>query len=298
MTTAATPRRAIALQLTASALFAVMATCVGAAHQREPTLHTLVASAGRASVNLVFLLVIAQIEARRSGRAARDLLLGDGRPALWARGGLGAISLLSYFTALSHLGVGEAAFLNNTSAVWVAAVAPFALGEPTSGRAWFAIGASLVGLALLGHPRPEAGDWLGRIAGLISGVGAAGAYLSVRRAARTNHPITIVFYFTALATAVCFSGIAYLGLTLPRDPAVLLLLTGAGLSATLAQLVMTEAYRSGPAATLAATGAASPLLTALLGWAVLGQVPDHNALWGIALLTVSSVVLPFLMTRP
>ena len=269
--------------LLASACFSVMAALAGGAHRLDPGLSTLVASTMRAAVNLVVLVLL-------SARTPRALF-GDGRPALWVRGGLGAVSLVTFFGALGRLGIGEASFLNGTSTMWVAGLAPVVLHERTRPAVWVAILGSLVGMALLVQPR--GGDLVGRVLGLTSGLMAAGAYLSVRRAAASNGPVAIVFYFTLVATAVSLAGTLVTGATWPSDVRVVGLLAGAGLAATAGQLTMTAAYQSGPAAPIAAAGAAGPLFTTMLGAGLLGQVPDGRAVLGMAILMFAAIGLPF-----
>jgi S-adenosylmethionine uptake transporter len=273
--------------LAGSGLFAVMATCVSLAHRHDPTLSTAVTSAVRAGVNLLLLVVL----------SARDprALLGDGRAALWARGVFGGVAMLTYFAALETLSAGEAAFLNQTSAVWVALGAPLLLGERVGGVAWAAVLGSVGGVALLAHPREA--DGFARFLGLFSGLSAAAAYLSIRRAGTTNGPRVVVFYFTLVSTVLAVTVALATGAPLPRDAVTLALLTAAGVSATFAQLLMTEAYRVGRAAPVAAAGAASPLITTLLAWLVLGQVPDVRALAGMGVLCVTGVAMPFYAGR-
>lgn len=275
--------------LLAAAGFATMATFAGAAHALDPGLSTLVTSAARSAVNLVALLLLSLPDPRR--------LAGDGRRSLWTRGVLGACSLLTYFAALAWVGIGEAAFLNQTSAVWVAVLAPMVLGERTGRLTWVAVLGSLVGVALLAQAREVPGDLAGRVAGLASGLFAAGAYLSIRRASATNTPLTIVFYFTFIASIVSTGLVLVTGAALPRDPAVWGCLVGSGLAATGAQLLMTEAYRTGRAGPVAAAGAAGPLLNTLAGWIVLAQVPDARAGVGMAVLLLTGVALPFAAAR-
>lgn len=283
--------RGVLLMTACSLMFATMATFVGAAHARDPNLSTLVTSAFRAGVNLLALVVLARGDLR--------LLLGDGRRALWIRGVLGGLSLVTYFSSLAHLGVGQAAFMNQTSAVWVALLAPVLLGEPTARTVWFAVGCSLVGVALLAEPSPDlSGELLGRGMGLASGLCAAGAYLSVRKAGATNRPITIVFYFTLVAALGSGTAAIALREPVPQDPVTLACLVGAGIAATFGQLIMTEAYRIGRAGPIAAAGAAGPLFSTLLGWLVLGQAPDARAAAGMALLLFSGIGLPLLAARP
>lgn len=285
---AAPPRsdsvRAIGRMLGSCLFFGLMAVAVAAAHRRDPGLSSIVASLFRSGVNVLALLVLVRFDLRA--------LWGDGRPALWARGLTGAVSLLTYFGALARIGVGEAAFLNQTSAFWVAALAPWLLRERTPARTWLAILGSLVGLSLMAPVGPAA--WSGRLLGLASGLSASLAYLSVRRASDSNTPATIVAWFTGMGTLVSLGGTLLLGLPLPEDPVVLGLLVAAGLFATMGQLWMTQAYQLGPAAPVAAASAAGPLVATVLGALVLGQLPDPRAGAGMALLLVCAVALPLL----
>lgn len=268
-----------------AALFAAMAICVGMAHAREPGLSTFMSSAVRSVVNLVMLFALERGSARR--------LLGDARPALWVRGILGAVALLTYFAAIPHVSLGEAAFLNQTSAVWVALVSPWLLRQRVGAAAWVAVAASLLGVALLGRPQGPDSDALGRSLGLLSGLAAAGAYVSITKAAVTNAPVTIVFWFTLVGSVASLFLVVATGAQLPQDLTTGAWLLAAGVAATVAQLWMTAAYRDGHAASVAAAGAAGPLLTALAGWAFLNQIPGDQARVGMALLLLSSSVLPF-----
>lgn len=269
----------------ACVLFAVMATSVALAHARSPGLSTFVSSAVRSATNLLLLVAMARGDVRA--------LLGDARPALWVRGFSGGAALITYFAAIEHLSVGEASFLNQTSAVWVVAAAPWTIGERPGLLAWIAVLGSMGGVALLAHPRPGEADAVGRALGLLSGLCAAGAYLSIRKAAASNRPAVIVFYFTLVSTIASFALIAATGAALPTDPITWAWLVLAGAAATWAQLVMTEAYRVGNTAAVAAAGAAGPLFTTIGGWLLLGQVPDAAGAVGMAILLVSSVVMPF-----
>ncbi|MCB9681054.1 MAG: DMT family transporter [Alphaproteobacteria bacterium] len=281
--------RGLAAMMAASASFAAMAICVSATHRLAPEVGTFAISTVRAVVNLAVLAVLVRGDLRA--------LVGDARPALWVRGVLGASALLCHFHALGHIGAGEAAFLNQTSAAWVAVLAPLWLGERTRGWVWVAVAGSLVGMALLAHPRPELGDLTARWIGLSSGLFAAVAYVSIRTASATNRPTTIVFWFTWIAAVAAGLGAWLVDAAWPSTPAVWALAVGSGVFATLGQLFMTTAYKLAPAAPIAAASAASPLMTAVLAALLLDQVPDATGLAGMAVLLTSAVALPWMQTR-
>jgi drug/metabolite transporter (DMT)-like permease len=286
-TAPADPRGAVVRMLIGCLFFAFMALFVGLAHRADPQLHTVVASLFRALGNFLLLFVIARGRVRE--------LIGDARPALLARGIWGSLSLLCYFGALERLDIGPTAFLNQTSAVWVAILAPLFLGEKTRKATWFAVLGSLLGIALLGDPR-HADPW-GIVLGLASGLLSSFAYLSVSQAGKTNGPIAIVGWFTLTASVLTGAWTLAFDLPIPHDPRVLTLLCGAGFAATLGQLAMTRAYQLGAAAPVAAAGAAGPLFTTLLGGLVLHQLPTALGVLGMVLLSLTAVALPLADAR-
>ena len=278
--------RASGIMLLGCACFAVMSLAIGFAHAAQLDLSSTASSAVRSVVNLVVIVGLAR------GRAV--LLWGDRRPSLWLRGAAGALALLTYFSSLSRVGIGEAAFLNSTSTFWVAALAPLVLGERGRPLVWAAVVASVVGTALLAAPREGVHDTAGRLLGALSGVAAAVAYLGVRRSAASNPPLVVVFYFIAASTLACLVLAAVTPVAWPRTPGVWLHLGLAGLAATAGQLLMTRAYQLGPAAPIAALSTATPLLTAGAGLLFLGESPDPAARLGMLVLAGFGVGLPLL----
>ncbi len=277
-------RAGIVYMLLSCCFFAVMAICVAFA-QRDVSLDPAMTSAVRATVSAVLLVGLVRGDLR--------LLLGDGRPALWVRGFAGGAALLTYFYSLSSLGVGEAAFLNQTSGLWVALLAPLVVGEPTFRWVWIAGALSLTGMGLLAHPRHDA-ELAARLLGLSSGVAAAVAYLAIRAGGRGLRAETMIFYFSTIGAALSLVLVVVRGAGLPRAPETWGWMFGAGAFATLGQLTMTRAYLLAPAAPMAATSAAGPLIAALLGWWWLDQSPDVAGMVGMALIFLASVLLPLL----
>lgn len=281
--------RAVTAMLVSCVCFTAMSAAIGEAHAQEPALSSTASSAVRSGVNLLVIVAMA--------RGNVNHLLGDRRAALWGRGLAGATALLTYFAALTRVGIGEAAFLNNTSTFWVAAFAPWVLDERARPLVWFAVLGSVVGVALLGAPRDGVSDLLGRGLGAVSGVAAAVAYLSVRKASSSNPPEVIVFYFIAVSSIVCMFLALFTPVTWPSAPGTWAWLAFAGLAATGGQLMMTRAYQWGPAAPIAALSTATPLFTALVGVLVLGESPDGYALAGMACLAGFGVGLPLFDAR-
>jgi drug/metabolite transporter (DMT)-like permease len=162
------------LLVLASLLFAAMAVCAKEAARHLP---------GAEIACLRFILGAATVLGLA---AARVLRLRAYNPwALLLRGTLGGSGVLLYFMAISHLPVGVATLLNNSSPLFVAVFSWLFLREPFSVRTLFALMLTSLGVVLvvLGNA-PAAGGpalslkWV--LMGLGSAVFAGGAVTTMR----------------------------------------------------------------------------------------------------------------------
>ncbi|MBW8848138.1 MAG: DMT family transporter [Burkholderiales bacterium] len=163
----------------------------------------------------------------------------------------GVTSLCLWFYAIGHLPLATAMTLNYMSSVWMAL---FLLGgavlmgaQRLDWRLMASVLLGFVGVALILRPTLDQQQlWYG-LAGLLSGMLAAMAYLQVTALGRVGEPeLRVVFYFSAggaiagaVVTAVTQGGLQAHSLW----GAALLL--AVGLLATAAQLSLTRAYSIG-----------------------------------------------------
>ena len=272
--------------LGAALCFALMAICAKSVSKTIPVGEVVFA---RNAVLALVLLVVA----RARGRGE---LTGRNRPLLLVRGLVGIASIFAYFWAIFRLKTGDAVLMQNTSPILVALFAPLALGERPGRAVWIALGLGFLGVLVVERGASAFGGAAaapppidGLAAGLVSPLLAAAAYLSVRRLARTDPPLTIVLWFGvigALASAA----------TLPfafRVPAPLELapLLGVAAFGGMAQILMTGAYAVGEAADVSVFAYAQPLFAYALGQLVLGESPGWQGVAGAALLIAAGVVV-------
>jgi S-adenosylmethionine uptake transporter len=161
----------------------------------------------------------------------------------------GVVSLVLWFYAIGNLPLATAMTLNYMSSVWMALFligGAVALGTSrVDGRLIATVLAGFAGVALILRPTIEEQQLWHGLMGLLSGVIAATAYLQVTALGRAGEPeYRIVFYFSiggvgAGALTMLWSGMH--GHTW-RGAALLL---AVGVTATLAQLMMTRAYATG-----------------------------------------------------
>ena len=210
---------------------------------------------------------------------------------LW-RGVIGVASLCLWFWAIGGLPLATAMTLNQMSAVWMAL---FLMGgavllgsKPLDPRLIAAVLVGFVGVALVLQPTFERDQLPWGLAGLGSGLLAAMAYLQVTALGRAGEPeLRVVFYFS-LAGGVAG---ALLTALLPRPAQAQalgwegpLLLLGVGISATVAQVLMTAAYTRGRVLVNASLNYSGIVFSALLGWWVFDEQPGWLAVSGIVLI--------------
>ncbi len=223
----------------ASLLFATMGVCVKLAASRYGASEIVFY---RSVVGLVFIALLA----RWRGHGLRTPV-----PAmhLW-RSVVGVSALCLWFHAIGELPLATAMTLNYMSSVWMAL---FMIGGAVmlgsarvDGRLVMAVLAGFTGVALILQPTIGQDQLWHGLAGLMSGVLAALAYLQVTALGRAGEPETrVVFYFSVggvLAGAVLT--LATTGFS-PHSAGGLGLLLAVGLLATTAQLMMTRAYTIG-----------------------------------------------------
>lgn len=184
---------------------------------------------------------------------------------------VGFTALLLFFFAIAHLPLATAITLNYTSPMFLALLSPWLLNSDQSlsrKQRWglnFCVVGGFVGICLLLQPTIHHDQWLAGGVGLLSGMGAALAYVHVKQLGMQGEPDwRTVFYFTLVCT-VASGGWMLIDHVTPLRWQDLPLLCGLGLSATLSQLALTRAYRTGNTLTVASLAYSTIVFATLLG---------------------------------
>jgi len=161
----------------------------------------------------------------------------------------GVVSLFLWFYAIGKLPVATAMTLNYMSSVWMALFlmggAVMLGGARVDGRLIGTVLLGFAGVALVLRPTLEQQQLWHGLAGLLSGIIAATAYLQVTALARAGEPeFRIVFYFASGGVVAGALTMMWTGMHAHTLRGVALLLA-VGLLATTAQLMMTRAYATG-----------------------------------------------------
>jgi drug/metabolite transporter (DMT)-like permease len=218
----------------------------------------------------------------------------------------GVISLGLWFYAMVHLPLATAITLVYTAAVWmalflIASTMWFGGTQRVERRLVAAVLVGFVGVALVLRPTLDR-DQIGYgLAGLAAGLSAAVAYLQVAALGRAGEPDhRVVFHFCLAGTAAGALSLLWTGAH-AHSASGLGLLLAVGLLATMAQMMLTRAYRIGRTLSNAIlqytgiafgfaygvlafddpvtwTAIAGMLLIVLAGWAATAARPLNDAL--------------------
>ena len=211
------------------------------------------------------------------------------RAHFW-RGLSGFTALVLFFFAISRLPLATAVTLNYTAPLFLAALSAWWLGERHGRGLVAAVLLGFVGIVLLLRPQVQGQAWLPALAGLVSGMLAAVAYVNVKQLGKLGEPEwRVVFYFTLLATLGGAAWMAVSGFHLPQAGDWPWLI-GIGVVATLAQLALTRAYHRGRTLTVGALAYTTVGFSAVYGVLLFGERLPLLAWIGMSVVALAGIL--------
>jgi len=286
-------RRGALFMLGSAASFACMSALVKAIGAHIPSQEIVLA---RAAVSLVLSFALL--------RRAHIPMLGHARGLLLLRGVFGFLGLSCVFAAVTRLPLAEATVLQYMHPTFTALLAWLFLREPAGPAVALASAVSLLGVAIVTQPA-----WLvdalsftgadvaavGALDPLAVGLGLAGAffsaaaYVTIRRLARTEHPLVIVLYFPLVTLPATLP-------TVLRDlvwptPIEWLGLLAVGAAAQAGQVWLTRGLSTLPAARGTALSYVQVVFAALLGVLFFAEPVRASTLLGALLVIGGTLAL-------
>ena len=276
-------------------VFSTMAVCVkfASAHFNNAELVFY-----RGTIGIVFMAIFARM--RGTSLVTHVLPMH-----IW-RSIVGVVALSAWFYAIAHLPLATAMTLNYMSSVWIAAflvggTLMFAkAGEriQSQGALVAAILASFSGVVMLLRPTIAQNQAFAGLIGLLSGLGAAFAYMQVMVLARTGEPeARTVFYFAVGSAIAGGLGMLVMGRS-PWEWQHAIWLLPIGLLASLGQLCMTKAFsmstNHGGTLMVANLQYSGIIFSALYGLVLFGDLISLLGWIGMGLIIVSAITATIL----
>ena len=203
---------------------------------------------------------------------------------------VGLASLVLFFYAIAHLPLATAVTLNYTSALFLAIFMPFFLKEKPKPILYGTVLLGFIGVVLLLKPVLNQRDIFAGTLGLLSGMGAALAYIHVKQLGKLGEPDwRTVFYFTFVSTIASGAWMLTQHFTALKwhDMPTLL---GLGLSATIAQLAMTRAYRTGHTLIVASLAYTTVIFASLFGVIFWQESLSISEYFAVGLIILSGII--------
>jgi len=277
----------------ASFLFATMAVGVKSASQSFTTFEVIFY---RGLVSVIFMAVVVR---------ARGASLRTPVPMMHlTRSAVGVLSLSSWFYAIAHLPLATAMTLNYMSGVWVAA---FILGgallygqAQKHGALMGTVMLGFAGVVMTLRPTIDHDQLFAGLIGLLSGIGAALAYMQVTALGKAGEPEErTVFYFSVGTALVGAVGMLFTDRTpwTEVSPQAAAWLIPIGVLAALGQWCMTRAYRKGATLVVASMQYSGIIFACIYGVLLFGDTIAPLGWAGIAVIVTSGVIATVLRQR-
>jgi drug/metabolite transporter (DMT)-like permease len=206
------------------------------------------------------------------------------------RGVVGFLSLAFFFYAIAHLNLGSAMTLNYTSPIFLGFFLPFISHQKIKKSIFLCTIIGFIGALLILDPHGEWQSWFAGLVGLVSGIGAALAYIHVIQLGKLNEPDwRTVFYFTLVSTIA--SGL-WIGFTHHQKITIndIWILIPLGLSATIAQIAMTRAYRLGKPLTIGALSYLTIVFSSLISLMYFNETMRMEDIIGALMIILSGAI--------
>lgn len=203
---------------------------------------------------------------------------------------VGFASLVLFFYAIAHLPLATAITLNYTSPLFLALFMPFFLHEKPRKILLLALMIGFIGVSVLLKPTINQDSWFAGLMGLLSGIGAALAYVHVKQLGQVNEPDWRTVYYFTLVSSIGAGFWMLIDTFHQLSWQDLPILAGLGLSATIAQLAMTRAYRTGNTLVVASLAYVTVLLASLFGVIWWHEHLSLDAWLAIGLIILSGII--------
>jgi len=216
----------------------------------------------------------------------RDILVIRSKPSLVGlRAVLGAISLVTTFSAFALMPMAETTVLLFTSSLFIPVLGVIFLGEMVGPYRWAAVVIGFAGVVIMVGPGGHVNS-LGVAVAIAAALMHATLQIVLRYLGRFERPETVTFYFLVIGTLVTALPLPLVAVTPTIEEVPLLF--GVGLSGALAQWLLSHAFRHARAAIVTVFNYSGIVWATLFGWLIWADWPLPRVLLGAGVVIASN----------
>lgn len=210
-------------------------------------------------------------------------------PLHFLRGSIGMLAMFCGFYALTHLPLADAVALSFTKPLFLIVLATILLGEKIRARRITATAAGFIGVLIMLRPGAEPDP-----AALVALGGAlcvAFVVVTVKKLVQTERPVTVMFYFGLISTAIAAIPAALVW----QQPTAgeLAALIAIGLLGATAQSCMIRGYQVAEAMAVASLDYTRLIYAGLFSILIFHEVPDLWSVLGAAIIVCSTFYIVY-----
>lgn len=209
---------------------------------------------------------------------------------LFLRSAIGTLGIVGNFYAIDHIALADASILNKMSPFFVIIFSLVLLKEKLTFLQGAAVFIAFIGTLFIVKPTFQNIEFIPSAVGLLGGMCAGFAYTMVRiLGQRGENGSLIVFFFSGFS---CITMLPFLIFDYhPMEWWQLLMLLGAGLSATGGQFSITAAYCYAPAREISVYDYSQIIFATFLGFIFLGEIPDIYSVFGYIVISSMAILM-------
>lgn len=275
------PLLGIALRIGAMAVFAIMAAIIKA-----------LASSGLPEAELIFFrslfgllpVLIWMLVFRQP-----DIVKTRYPRAHIIRSLVGLASMFFMFMGLARLPLNDAAAIGFTAPIFATLMSAAVLGERIGIHRTLAIAAGFAGVLVLTGAGANHLFGSGAIFMLAAAVLGAAVSITIRQISRTEHSITITFYF--MLAGIVITGAAMPFIWVSPEPESWLLIVALGLTGGILQIMLSAALRYAPVSIVLPFDYSQIVFTGLLSWLLWSELPTTQTITGGSIIIASGLYI-------
>ena len=212
----------------------------------------------------------------------------------FVRSFIGFFSMACFFWSFALLPLANATAIHFASPLIITALSVMFLNEKVGPHRWTAVLVGLGAVLFMLQPAGD-GDPIGSLIAMCAAILAAFAMITVRQLGRTEHALSIVFYFSIYCTL--FSGVWTFHVWVTPDLTGLFYLLTIGLLGGLGQVLLTHAYAKAPAAYVSAFSYSSIVFATAFDFLIWHHTPAWQVLVGSTVVIASGLYILWRETR-